>query len=389
MHVDLVTRHAIRNYGSLLQTIATRELLSSVGLRTRVVDYRQPGYGDSGWAYANRGSARNSSLPLRVAYAAWRDIGTRRIGRTFEAALREQVVLTAETYRSISDLRESTEFSAENYYCVGSDQVWNAEYNIDNTPYYLDFAPSGSLKFSLSSSIGAARLDSAEEARLVEALSTFSGVSVREAEAAEYLRSLGLDAKQHVDPTLGIDPRFWHDFAGSRHQEGDYLLVYQLNGAERFDKALRAVAQATGLPIRRIEYWRGPRSYKSKSVILPSLEEFVALFRDAKFVVTDSFHGTVFSTTFGTRFAAVPPPKYAGRIKSLLSITAESDRLVEDPRAAADLARADDPVEPSERSLASERGAITDYLANVTLKGKPTDSATDSRRRNSPDRGGN
>ena len=367
MQVDVVTRHAIRNYGSVLQTIATNQLVQATGARARFVDYRQPGYDDTGWSVANRGSARGYPWLGRAAYALLRDRGVRRIGQVFEQALRENVTLTQDVYRSSAQLGASNEFAGDTLYCAGSDQIWNVEYNVDNGPYYLDFAPTGARKFSLSSSIGTPSLPAAEQQRLVSALQSYVGVSVREADAAAYLRELNIQAEHHVDPTLAVDPSYWHRFTESVQGSGtDYVLVYQLNESRTFNPIVDAVAKETACPVLRVEYWRGPRTLRYPTVVLPSMEEFVGLFRDAAFIVTDSFHGAIFATTFSKPYVAVPPPRYGGRLESLLNLASQSHRVVQNVGAAIEVVR-DTTQLPSARTLfANERAKVSSYLQRVT-----------------------
>lgn len=368
MRVNLITRHAIRNYGSVLQAIATKELLSESNCETKIVDYRQPGYDDTGWSVANRGSVRDHNYAVRVAYAALRDPSMRKIGRVFEKALGEHFSLTERFSTTQSLMSAGSSFSEEDLYCVGSDQVWNLEYNKDNGPYYLEFAPLHSRKFSLASSIGANILPGNEEERLLTALETFSGISVRESSARDYLSSLGVDAHQHVDPTLGVRPGFWLDFANSVpvHKGQPYILVYQLNGAADFNPVLDQVAQTLGLAVKRIEYWRGPRSLRYPSCVLPDINEFVALFRDASYVVTDSFHGTVFSTIFEVPYVAVAPPKYAGRITSLLTLTNQQSRLIDTVVEAKDFLSSDPSISIDRSILENERLKLQSYVSTVT-----------------------
>jgi len=365
MHVEVITRHAVRNYGSVLQAFATKLLLAEAGADPRFVDYRQPGYDDTGWSVANRGSMRGKSWPLRAAYAGLRDAGTRRIGRAFQSFVDAELTVTDRVYRSLPELERSTEFSGSAYYCAGSDQVWNVEYNVDNRPYYLDFAPRGARKFSLASSIGAASLPPDEERRLVDALQRFAGVSVREQDAAEYLHALGVGVEQHVDPTLAISADTWRTFAGPSTVGAPYIAVYQLNEMDGFRDVVDVVSSRLGLPVKRIEYWRGPRSRHHPSEILPTVLGFVALIRDSAFVVTDSFHGSVFATQFGRPFVAVAPPRYAGRISSLLDLIGEPQRLVQDADQGAGVATGSSLPATASIVLEREQGRVREYLGRI------------------------
>lgn len=58
--------------------------------------------------------------------------------------------------------------------------------------------------------------------------------------------------------------------------------------------------------------------------------DFISLFNNAKFIVTDSFHGTTFSVIFEKPFLSVSPGANVNRISSLLSKLELGDRIVYD-----------------------------------------------------------
>lgn len=334
----VLTRHAIRNYGSVLQAYATRVLISQAGGTSRFIDYRQAGVNDTSRGYVSSpvgGKAQIRALAFQVARA--REAPLR--GALFEDFIQNNLTLTDEKFASFEELVSSTSFGNATTYCVGSDQVWNVEYNVDNRPYYLGFVPPLAKRFSLASSLGMERLPRAEEERLLESLRSFAGVSVREAETATYLAALGIDAVHHVDPTLAIEPATWSDFAGARRSNERYVLVYQLNANRALEEAAQKIGKMHNIPVRRIEYWRNLRGRGDTRVTRPSVQEFVRLIRDAAFVVTDSFHGSAFSVSFNRPFVAMSPPRYGGRIESLLSLVGASHRRVGAVSAALDVAQ--------------------------------------------------
>lgn len=55
--------------------------------------------------------------------------------------------------------------------------------------------------------------------------------------------------------------------------------------------------------------------------------EFLGYFRNASFVITNSFHGTAFSILHEKQFVCVPPQKARGRIDSLLKNLGLTDRI--------------------------------------------------------------
>lgn len=364
--VNVITRHAIRNYGSILQSIATQELIRNVGASARFVDYRQSNVDDTGWSFAARGVAGRHGVLATALYASIRDANVRRMGRVFEAELRASLTMTSRRYRSAEELARSDEFDSSSVYCVGSDQVWNSSTTADGRPYYLEFAPEGARKFSLASSIGLDRLPPHEESALVQALSGFTAVSVREREAVDYLQGLGVHAEHHVDPTLGVPQSFWEDYAGEPRNEAPYLLVYQLNASRLIPDVVRRIATDLNLPVRRIEYWKFYRRRTGgRQIVLPTPREVVQLFRGASFVVTDSFHGAAFSTVFARPFVACPPPRFTSRIESLLALTGCSELLVTSAAAAVELARETPNRAFVEIVLNAERLRLASYIGKA------------------------
>lgn len=366
VQVETITRHSIRNYGSFLQSLATQELLRQAGAATRFVDYRQSNVDDTGWSFAARGRAAKAGRLGIAMYATLRHSNVKKMGDVFEKAITENLSLSS-LYRTNTELTETREFESSSHFCVGSDQVWNISYNIDNRPYYLDFAPRMAKKFSLSSSIGMERLPLPEERSITRALASFAGVSVREAAAAEYLDSLGIPAEHHVDPVLGVEPAFWENFAGTRDSDdAPYILVYQLNPSDTIPVTVQTLSRQLRLPVRRIEYWKYYRRRTGgRQLVLPTPQEFVSKFRDAAFVVTDSFHGVSFSTIFNRPFVTVAPPKFGGRIDSLLTLTDRSDLSTTDPMKALEIAREFSTRPDPSVILRSEQTKIREYLEKM------------------------
>ena len=226
-NVAMLTLHNVRNYGSVLQAFATQRLIENAGAQCTVIDFRRQGIGDDAASYLS--GSRYSRIPLapRI-YAAVRGRDARRRSLVFRDFIARRVHLTSEHYGCFEDL-DRIPFQEYEAYCVGSDQVWNIDYNRDNRPFYLSFLPDGARRFSFSSSIGMVAFPKSEEGRAKEALSLFSGLSVREARAYEYLTSLGLQAEQHVDPTLALPDDYWNRIASAPIVDRPYIAVYQLN----------------------------------------------------------------------------------------------------------------------------------------------------------------
>jgi hypothetical protein len=145
--------------------------------------------------------------------------------------------------------------------------------------------------------------------------------------ALEILAQCNVSGKHVVDPTMLLSPVEWSEFASSRQIKEKYILVYVMDG--KYDKLLEhaeKIKAVTGLCIYVICFRPIKDKRIDKCLFKCRPDDFVALMRDAEFVITNSFHGTVFSTIFGKRLLVVGKSKYNSRICSFLSKTLQSHR---------------------------------------------------------------
>ncbi|WP_162241805.1 polysaccharide pyruvyl transferase family protein [Pseudorhodoferax sp. Leaf267] len=218
---------------------------------------------------------------------------------------------------------------------VGSDQVWRLDYFPSNAEedYFFGYAPTADIrKISYSASFGHGTWTFPEHtARTRELIAQFHAVSVREASGVEICATVfdRHDAQHVLDPTLLVDPAFYEEIAGARSRPSKKtFLSYVLDeGPDRqgFTRDVRA-ALGSQYAYRSLTLDTG-----SKTIDIP---EWIRAFMDADFVLTDSFHGMVFSIIFEKKFLAiVNRNRGADRFVSLLEQLDLRDRLVTDAQA--------------------------------------------------------
>lgn len=336
--VALITLHTVSNYGSCLQTYATQRLIESLGREVEVVDYYRadnlPEYAVEKAFQGRRMRSlrglwekapwlkRAASVPMGAIVARQR--------RPFEEFRSSYLNLTR-MYRSAEELRLDP--PEADVYCTGSDQVWNSVWNNGfEAPYYLDFAPEGKPRVAFAASIGREEVDEWEKPLMREALSCYKAISMRESSGVDVLRGLGFgDAKLVLDPTLMLGRDEWAGVARMpRGVKRPYLLVYQLNKSKEFVGYVEAMAARYGLDVVKVSYGVYDVMRSAKTLIAPSVEEFVGLFLNASYVVTDSFHATAYSLNFGVPFTAIAPERFSTRIASVLALTGNEDRMLAD-----------------------------------------------------------
>ena len=336
-NIAMVTVHRTLNYGTMLQTYACKSLFHEYGCETTLVDYyREKDYRfddfENFMAYYSArkrmiaGSGFVSSLKLLgKAFFSYRV--TKRFFMMCNSFLKDNVTISI-PYYSFNDLNEDPPVA--DYYCAGSDQIWNSDYNGGIDPvYYLDFTKKGQ-KISFCSSIGKTILSEKEQNDMREKLTSFKVISVREKSAQELLSALGIDATDLIDPTLVEDSAFWDSMCSKPILEKPYLLLYKLRADDTIDQIATKIAKEKGLNIVRIAFDQIRKKRGETTIVLPAISEFLSLIKNADYVVTNSFHGTCFSINFHKQFLAVPRKSYNVRIKNILDKLGISDRLFDD-----------------------------------------------------------
>ena len=328
--VAAITLHRVHNFGSVLQAYATQQLLEEAGAAVEIVDYWRPTELPGMEAQMRYNYARwNRNFAMRYAYWAVRGRSLHREHRNFSSFVESNIGLT-DMYGSLDSLASAP--PQADVYCVGSDQVWNSEYNVAGSePFFLDFAPEGSTKISFSSSFGKRELTAAERELVQRHLGSFSAVSVREQSAVEALASLGVEATHVLDPTLGLPGERWLP-GGDIPVDvpAPYVFVYQLHRNSPIRRVVEEIARRRRLNVVVVRGFRNLTGGRQRDLSNTPVAEFLHLIRGAAYVVTDSFHGTAFSLNFGKPFNSVFPSKYSERIASLLVKTGTEERAVPD-----------------------------------------------------------
>lgn len=219
-------------------------------------------------------------------------------------------------------------------FICGSDQIWSVfEYNF-NPYYYLDFARKK--KIAYAPCLGTDNIPEEKASQIRELLKDFEAVSVREDVSAKQLAALtGREVCWVADPTLLHDRPFWTAFSsGVAAQRNKYILCYFLENKTWYIEYAQTMAKKLGLRLLLIpSRWDHlQHSFVADFAVGP--REFVALFRDAEYVLTDSYHGSIFSLIFEKefqylqRFAMSDPNSQNIRIQSLFGLLDLGDRIV-------------------------------------------------------------
>lgn len=219
---------------------------------------------------------------------------------------------------------------------VGSDQIWNSDcISTMGLYYYLDWVPDKIQKFSYAVSFGKDTFNATSEQieKIANLLSTYRFLSVRESSGVEICKNVfHVTAQCHVDPTLLLSCL---DYAKlipfKKARKCSYLCQFFLDVNQ--DKVMLANRLRNILDLNLVD--NNPRIYRFRKWInplkydLPSIPRWLNNIRNSSFVITDSYHGVIFSILFNREFICVNNIKRgSARFVSLLSLLGLEDRLV-------------------------------------------------------------
>lgn len=319
--IGILTLPLHHNYGGILQAITLYEFLESKGFN--VVSLRNDFFISSpAWKKLARWFLKHIPFQnvknIRYLYKK---------NKFHESFIAERLRVRTPVISDRSCLiRVATEEKFD-VIIVGSDQVWRWDYIRDDyARYFLDFVDSKQvMKISYAASFGKSQWHAPElKCEISRLLAGFHAVSVREIDGVDTCKNFGILNCHHVlDPTLLVGRDFYDSFISKKcvKKNKKTLLSYILDeevGKNEF------IGKTVGLL---------DSSYCLESIGLNStlsVPEWVNSFRQADFIVTDSFHGMVFSIIFNKPFVAVSNQARGGaRFVSLLGLLGLSDRLIE------------------------------------------------------------
>lgn len=326
--VAVITRHAVSNYGSLLQAIATQRLIEQCGCSCEIIDYIREDE-----TYRNcektllKQKSYNSSVLKRCAYLALRQPESIRAGKRFEKMRKQYLHLT----KRYSDLKQLTEeMPSADIYLTGSDQVWGpvADGTFDSA-YLLSFTKEENKRVAFAASFGRTNFSRETKEFFHKWLSRYDDIAVREDSAVKLLEEWGFGAKQVLDPTLLIDASEWEKLCTPIRAK-EYILIYQIHNDKRLSRYAKRVAKKYGLPLVRISASYHQILRGGRFRFCPPLGEFLSYVKNAKCLITDSFHGTSFALNFHTPFVEILPGETSTRNVSILRLTGLTDRILQD-----------------------------------------------------------
>ena len=325
MKVGVITFHSANNYGAVLQTWALQKVLKDLGTKPGVVNYH-PDIIDGLYdpMKLKKGVTR-SLLKLKV-YIRNRKSLIRY--KKFKSFIRTKLNLIGDyrTYKDLVDARLNLDA-----YIVGSDQVWNPTHIDGFDPaYYLEFAEQGSKRISYAASLGTDYIVAKYKNKMEEALKGFTAISVRERSVQIAVSELADKPVEVVlDPTLLLDIEDYDEIKIKSKYKKPYILVYSIEKNAQLIEFANKISVSLGIPIlqRRPS---GGLINQMEPFYTSDAGEFLGYIESAEYVITNSFHGTVFSVLYGKPFVSMLHTDTGKRTDDLLNELGLSSHILHD-----------------------------------------------------------
>lgn len=323
--IGILTFHSACNYGASFQTYALKTVCEELGYEVHIVDYAG-GVKDSKPAPVGEfmASANKKQGAIRLCRNALSYVGDTRRWSAF-ARFRKQYFSESVPCKTAQDV------AALGYdiYISGSDQIWN--YKITNGTfdpvYFGDFSASTrQVVYAASAHDTPFPLDMELRFRNM-LLKTDAPIGIREQKLADYAEKLtGIRYPVVVDPVL-LAGREIMDRIPTVVPEGKpYILLYQIDASPASDISVKTLEKRFGCLVYTMTVPRVGSIHGRRGEAGP--EEFLALLKNARFLVTNSFHGIALSLLFEKDFFVYENGGVMSRIDSLLAAVGLHDRKV-------------------------------------------------------------
>lgn len=316
--------HKSTNYGGVLQAYALCKYLNDQGHTATQILYT-----------AKNRDLRNKPLSLKQIYLKSVAKVNRKIYRNKNWAIknrmealfqefRNEVPHTKQEYTKENIAEISNDFDA---FIVGSDQVWNPVWY--DASYMLDFVGSDAKKISYAASMGVSSIDKEQKCVYQAHLRDFHAISVREQAAAEALVPIvNREVNVSVDPTLLLSVDDWNEIASERKVKEKYVFLYLLGEDAKARKLAEKFAKVKDLKLVMIPdllgtYRKKDRCIQGERILDATPCDFISLIKYAEYVLTDSFHASVFSLLYHKDFFAFQREgsvKMGSRIRDLTQL---------------------------------------------------------------------
>ena len=311
MKIGIMTFHRAYNYGAVLQAYALSHCIKKIDDSVEIIDY-YPQYFRKQYRMIPEVPHSKRAAKQQIKRIIGRIIYGSKLkdrSKAFETFIDEYIPLSRKSYTKIESIEDDIE--QYNIIITGSDQVWNDRCANFDRVFFLDFQGVYK-KCSYAASFGFDEIPSDLKNIYQKRLAGYSLISVREDSGKRIINEL-LDEEATIccDPTLLLDAVEWkeviEDFDAPKE---DYIFLYYVTKADSVRKYAHKLAKEKNCRVIALSCqvafpeFSGDedRSIGFEVVNTCGPKEFVGYIANARYIVTNSFHGTVFSLLFHKNF---------------------------------------------------------------------------------------
>lgn len=338
MKIGILTLKLGTNYGGILQAYALQTVLQRLGhnpviLQRHNVDLYKISLA-SAIHYCKLAIVRLMGTPIYIP----KKQSLETIKRNTELFVNKYFNLSP-YLRSTKELREYTKKEGFEAYVVGSDQVWRPRYSPCLSNYYLDFISEQDVKriaYAASFGVDEWEYPHRHEKKCVPLAKQFDAISVREKSGIYLCRKyLRMEAIHVLDPTLLLSKDDYVKLVNDINEpkKDGTLFCYVLDDSNEMNSVITFVSKSTGYKpfytMAKRKLNKENERHHLEDCVFPRVTEWLRSFMDAEMVVTDSFHGCVFSIIFNKPFWVVGnKSRGMARFDSLLSMFELQNRMI-------------------------------------------------------------
>ncbi len=345
--VGIVSCYFKKNYGSMLQAYATQKILDDWGIPNETIHLEKL---NSEISKGKRKYYKSQLFNFSFIKAKFGMVKLKLYCKFANGELGKNIKIRNQKFKEfekkfhLSKSYDKIETICQegNYtdVLVGSDQLW-LPVNIVADYYTLNFVPEEVNKISFATSFGVSSVPEKYKKQYQTFLNRIEHLSVREDKGVQLVKELtGREAELVCDPTLLFNQEEWREIqAEERLIKERYIFCYFLGKTVEYRKFAERLKEKTGFKIVSLnhldEYVKYSDKFADEAPFDVGPSEFLNLIRNAEFVCTDSFHGTVFSLIHQKKFFVFrryqnkSKVSTNSRLDSLLKIVNLSDRMLE------------------------------------------------------------
>ncbi|NME63973.1 polysaccharide pyruvyl transferase family protein [Clostridium cadaveris] len=322
MRIGIVTFHWSKNYGAALQAYALKIKLENMGYDVNIINYKPK--------YPKKRESLDSRMKdyiLKILLIMERK-NKNKLHNNFYEFEKNYFNETGEIYYNINEINNIK------YDCIisGSDQLWNPKLTggmLDRV-YFCDFDSTIAHKYvAYAASIGEKNINFNDATLFTKYLKNFNYISVRERNLIDELGKYTDKNIDHVlDPTLLLDSKDYKIIEQEVKIEKPYLLIYQNTKNSIIYSIAKKIAKQKKLKIYEVAYRKQVPSHGVSQITFAGPREFLYLFNNADFILTNTFHGTVFSIIYKKDFISIPLQGRESRVESLTEKLKLKNRLI-------------------------------------------------------------